>query len=167
VGESRIEAVINDPLTSTFSPGKSISPSSSTRPVSWKTLPMIEPADQGCAIWCARLERIHQPRARVGHRTWASRSGDQRSTALAGAIRTVVHAPAGFTSLSLRGRADRDLCRYDNSLLLRYEQQPLRLHGLIERTPRTGSDVLASEWIRVAVLHSGTPSQLVLIMARS
>jgi hypothetical protein len=68
---------------------------------------MIERAGQGCAIGSALFERIHQPYAREGQRTGASRFGDQRAMALAGALCLVVHAVTGFTNKSLRGQGSR------------------------------------------------------------
>src|SRR5262249_52433518 len=47
---------------------------------------MIERAGQDCAIGSALFERIHQPYTREGQRTGALRFGDQRATALAGAL---------------------------------------------------------------------------------
>ncbi len=64
----------------------------------------MERAGQGCAIGSALFERIHQPYIREGQRTGALRFGDPRAMALTGALCVFVHAVAGFTNKSLRGR---------------------------------------------------------------
>ena len=63
---------------------------------------MIEHAGQSCAIGSALVERIHQPYHQEGQRTGALRFGDERATALAGALCTVLGAVTGFSNKSLR-----------------------------------------------------------------
>ena len=67
-----------------------------------RRLLMIEQAGQSCAIGSALFERIHQPYNHEGQRTGALRFGDERATALAGALCTVLGAVTGFTNKSLR-----------------------------------------------------------------
>ena len=129
---------------------------------------MIERAGQGCAIGSALFERIHQPYIREGQRTGALRFGDQRAMALAGALCLVVHAVTGFTNKSLRGLVAGLLGTDYSSTQMSYDLRRLRLHGLIERTPRTNTYMLTPEGIRVAVFytklhadcsaHSSTPT---------
>jgi hypothetical protein len=115
---------------------------------------MIERAGQGCAIGSALFERIHQPYAREGQRTGAFRFGDQRAMALAGSLCLVVHAVTGFTNKSLRGQVTGLLGTDYSSSQMSYDLRRLRLHGLIERRPRTNSYTLTPEGTRVAVFYT-------------
>jgi hypothetical protein len=115
---------------------------------------MIERAGQGCAIGSALFERIHQPYAREGQRTGAFRFGDPRAMALAGALCCVVHAVTGFTNQSLRGLVAGLLDRDYSTSQMTYDLRRLRLHGIIERIPRTHTYRITSEGIRVAVFYT-------------
>jgi hypothetical protein len=123
-------------------------------------LRMIERADQGCAIGSALFERIHQLYIREGQRTGALRFGDQRAMALAGSLCLVVHTVTGFTNKSLRGQVAGLLGRDYTSSQMSYDLRRLRLHGLIERTPRTNSYSLTPEGIRVAVFYTKLHARL-------
>jgi len=115
---------------------------------------MIERAGQSCAIGTALFERIHQPYNREGQRTGALRFGDQRAMALAGALATTLHAVTGFSNKSLRGHVAGHLGTDYSSGQMSYDLRRLRLHGLIERLPRSNSYRLTSEGIRVAVFYT-------------
>ena len=125
-----------------------------------RRLLMIERAGQGCAIGSALFERIQQPYVREGQRTGALRFGDIRVMALAGALAVSVHAVAGFTNKSLRslvaGLLDVD---YTPSRMS-YDLRRLRLHGIIERLPRTNTYVLTPEGTRVAIFYSKVHARL-------
>jgi hypothetical protein len=115
---------------------------------------MIERAGQGCAIGSALFERIHQPYIREGQRTGAFRFGDSRAMALAGALCCVVHAVTGFTNHSLRGLVAGLLGTDYTTNQMTYDLRRLRLHGLIERIPRTHTYRLTPEGLRVAVFYT-------------
>ncbi len=115
---------------------------------------MIERAGQGCAIGSALFERIHQPYAREGQRTGALRFGDPRAMALAGALCVMVHAVTGFTNKSLRGLVAGLLGRDYTTGQMTYDLRRLRLHGLIERVPRTNTYVTTPEGLKVAVFFT-------------
>ena len=115
---------------------------------------MIERAGQGCAIGSALFERIHQPYNREGQRTGALRFGDPRAMALAGALCCVVHAVTGFTNKSLRGLVAGLLGNDYSVHQMTYDLRRLRLHGLIERVPRTNTYVVTPEGIRIAVFFT-------------
>jgi hypothetical protein len=125
-----------------------------------RRLLMIQRAGQGCAIGSALFERIQQPYIREGQRTGALRFGDTRVMALAGALAVSVHAVAGFTNKSLRslvaGLLDAD---YTPSRMS-YDLRRLRLHGIIERLPRTNTYVLTPEGARVAIFYSKLHARL-------
>ena len=119
-----------------------------------RRLLMIERAGQGCAIGSALFERTHRPYVREGQRTGALRFGDQRAMALAGALCLMVHAVAGFTNASLRGRVAELLGRDYGVSQMTYDLRRLRLHGLIERLPRTNTYTLTPDGIRLAVFYT-------------
>ncbi len=119
-----------------------------------RRLLMIERAGQGCAIGSALFERIHQPYIREGQRTGALRFGDPRAMALAGALCCFVHAIAGFTNHSLRGLVAGLLGRDYGTSQMTYDLRKLRLHGLIERIPRTNTYVLTPQGTRVALFYT-------------
>ncbi len=114
----------------------------------------VERAGQGCAIGSALFERIHQPYIREGQRTGALRFGDTRAMALTGALCVFVHAVAGFTNKSLRGLVAGLLGQDYTTSQMTYDLRRLRLHGLIERIPRTNTYTLTPDGLRVAVFYN-------------
>ena len=114
----------------------------------------MERAGQGCAIGSALFERIHQPYIREGQRTGALRFGDPRAMALTGALCVFVHAVAGFTNKSLRGLVAGLLGQDYTTSQMTYDLRRLRLHGLIERIPRTNTYTLTPDGLRVAVFYN-------------
>jgi hypothetical protein len=125
-----------------------------------RRLLMIERAGQSCAIGSALFERIHQPYAREGQRTGAFRFGDTRAMALAGALHHVLNAVTGFTNKSLRAHVAGLLgCEYTQHQMS-YDLRRLRLHGLIQRLPRSNTYVLTDQGIRVAVFYTKLQNRL-------
>lgn len=120
---------------------------------------MIERAGQGCAIGSALFERIHQPYIREGQRTGALRFGDPRAMALT-ALCVMIHAVAGFTNKSLRGLVAGLLERDYTTNQMTYDLRRLRLHGLIERIPKTNTYTLTPEGLRVAVFYTKVHGRL-------
>lgn len=120
----------------------------------------VERAGQGCAIGSALFERIHQPYIREGQRTGALRFGDPRAMALTGALCCFVHAIAGFTNQSLRGLVAGLLGRDYTPTQMTYDLRRLRLHGLIQRVPRTNTYVLTPDGLRVAVFYTKVHARL-------
>jgi hypothetical protein len=115
---------------------------------------MLERAGQGCAIGSALFERIHQPYNVEGQRTGALRFGDPRAMALAGSLCCIVHTVTGFTNKSLRGLVAGLLGEDYSVSKMTYDLRRLRLHGLIERVPRTNTYVLTPEGVRVGVFYT-------------
>jgi len=115
---------------------------------------MIEKAGQSCAIGPALFERINQPYNREGQRTGALRFRDQRATALAGSLCCVVHAVTGLTNKSLRWLVAGLLGTDYTTSQMSDDLRRLRLHGRIARVPRTNTDVVTPEGIRVAVFST-------------
>ncbi len=120
----------------------------------------IERAGQGCAIGSALFERIHQPYIHQGQRTGALRFGDPRAMALTGALTMFIHVLAGFTNSSLRGLVAGLLGRDYTTSQMTYDLRRLRLHGLIERVPKTHSYVLTPDGTRVAVFYNKVHGRL-------
>jgi hypothetical protein len=121
---------------------------------------MIEQAGQSCAIGSALFERIHQPYHQEGQRTGALRFGDERATALAGALCTVLGAVTGFTNNSLRPLVAGHLEQPYTQSKMSYDLRRLRLHGLIQRIPRKNAYILTSDGIRVAVFYTKLRNRL-------
>ena len=120
----------------------------------------VERAGQGCAIGSALFERIHQPYIREGQRTGAVRFGDPRAMALTGALCAFIHAVAGFTNHSLRGLVAGLLGQDYSANQMTYDLRRLRLHGLIERIPRTHTYTLTPEGLRVAIFYNKVHTRL-------
>ena len=121
---------------------------------------MIERAGQSCAIGSALFERIHQPYHDEGHRAGALRFGDSRVMALVGALCCVLPAVTGFTNKSLRGLVAGLLGPDYSTSKMSYDLRRLRLHGLIQRLPRSNTYVLTAEGIRVAVFYTKLQNRL-------
>jgi hypothetical protein len=121
---------------------------------------MIERAGQSCAIGSALFERIHQPYNQEGQRTGALRFGDSRAMALAGALSYTLQAITGFTNKSLRGLVAEHLGRAYSQGQMSYDLRRLRLHGLIQRLPRSNTYQLTSDGIRVAVFYTKLQNRL-------
>lgn len=118
-----------------------------------RRLLMIERAGQGCAIGTALFERIQQPYVREGQRTGALRFGDIRAMALVGALCVFTHTVSGFTNKSLRCLVAGLLGNEYTTSQMSYDLRRLRLHGLIQRIPRTNTYSFTPDGIRVAVFY--------------
>jgi hypothetical protein len=121
---------------------------------------MIERAGQSCAIGSALFERIHTPYHHQGHRAGALRFGDSRAMALAGALCCVLPAVTGFTNKSLRGLVAGLLGQDYSTSKMSYDLRRLRLHGLVQRLPRSNTYILTPEGIRVAVFYTKLQNRL-------
>src|SRR4051794_30905056 len=158
----RIETVINKPADIDVRARLQHLPDliAKARAVNQRLL-MIERAGQSCAIGSALFERIHQPCHRAGQRTGALRFGDTRAMALAGALCHVLPAVTGFTNHSLRGLVAGHLGQHDyNASKMSYDLRRLRLHGLIQRLPRSNTYVITPDGVRVAVFYTKLQDRL-------
>ena len=120
---------------------------------------MIERAGQSCAIGSALFERIHMPYNREGQRTGALRFGDS-AMALTGALCCALQALTGFTNKTLRGLVAQHLGHAYSQGQMSYDLRRLRLHGLIQRLPRSNTYQLTSDGIRVAVFYTKLQNRL-------
>jgi predicted MarR family transcription regulator len=80
--------------------------------------------------------------------------------ALVGALCCVLPAVTGFTNKSLRGLVAGLLGQHYGMSKMSYDLRRLRLHGLIERLPRSNTYVLTGEGIRVAVFYTKLHNRL-------
>jgi predicted MarR family transcription regulator len=71
-----------------------------------------------------------------------------------------VHAVAGFTNKSLRGLVAGLLGSDYTTAQMTYDLRRLRLHGLIERLPRSNTYILTPEGVRVAVFYNKVHTRL-------
>jgi hypothetical protein len=157
----RVETVINNPPDIGIQRRLHNLPElvSKARQVNQRLL-MIERAGQSCAIGSALFERIHQPYNQEGQRTGALRFGDLRAMALAGALCCLLPALAGFTNKSLRGLVAGLLGQDYTMSKMSYDLRRLRLHGLIQRLPKSNTYQLTTEGIRVAVFYTKLHNRL-------
>ena len=80
--------------------------------------------------------------------------------ALTGALCCFVHAIAGFTNASLRGLVAGLLGRDHSRSQMTYDLRRLRLHGLIERLPRTNTYILTPDGARVTMFYAKVHGRL-------
>jgi predicted MarR family transcription regulator len=80
--------------------------------------------------------------------------------ALTGALCAFIHAVAGFTNHSLRGLVAGLLGHDYSTSQMTYDLRRLRLHGLIQRIPRTHTYTLTPEGLRVAIFYNKVHARL-------
>jgi hypothetical protein len=117
----------------------------------------VERVSHACALSQDALAQLQTPRQQNGQRIPALRFGDPRVLALLQALCRFAHLPAGFRNRDLRpdvaALLGRDLTTYSRGAMT-YDLRRLRLHGLIERVPRTHRYTLTSFGLRVAFFCS-------------
>jgi hypothetical protein len=117
----------------------------------------VERVSHACSLSRDALAHLQTPRQQDGQRIPALRFGDPRVVALLQALCGFAHLPAGFRNRDLRPHVaallGRDLTTYSRGAMT-YDLRRLRLHGLIERVPRTHRYTLTSFGLRVAFFCS-------------
>ena len=117
----------------------------------------VERVSHACSLNQDALAQLQTPRQQDGQRIPALRFGDPRVVALLQALCRFAHLPAGFRNRDLRPHIaallGRDLATYSRGAMT-YDLRRLRLHGLIERVPRTHRYTLTSFGCRVAFFCS-------------
>jgi hypothetical protein len=117
----------------------------------------VERVSHACSLSQDALALLQTPRQQDGQRIPALRFGDPRVVALLQALCGFAHLPAGFRNRDLRPQVaallGRDLATYSRGAMT-YDLRRLRLHGLIERVPRTHRYTLTSFGLRVAFFCS-------------
>jgi hypothetical protein len=117
----------------------------------------VERVSHACSLSQDAVAHLQTPRRQDGRRIPALRFGDPRVLALLQALCRFAHLPAGFRNRALRPHVaallGRDLTSYSRGAMT-YDLRRLRLHGLIERVPRTHRYTLTSFGLRVAFFCS-------------
>jgi hypothetical protein len=117
----------------------------------------VERVSHACSLSQDALALLQTPRQQDGQRIPALRFGDPRVVALLQALCGFAHLPAGFRNRDLRPQGaallGRALASYSRGAMT-YDLRRLRLHGLIERVPRTHRYTLTSFGLRVAFFCS-------------
>ena len=123
----------------------------------------VEQISHDCALGEDALQHLQRPREIQGQRAPALRFGDTNVQALLNAVLMFVFGARGFTNKELRqayavllGRRPEDITPGGMS----YELRRLRLHGLIERLPKTHRYRLTDEGLRTALFYTRVYSRI-------
>jgi hypothetical protein len=154
----RTETTINDP--SDFGIGKRLENLPALPEIGFQAnrgLLDVEQVSQDCAVGEDALRRVTQPIAVDGQRVAALRFSDPRVQALLNVLLLFLFLPRGFSNAQLRGQLARML-GLDPSVMtlgrMSYDLRRLRLHGLIERIPKTHRYRMTSFGLRTALLFT-------------
>ena len=123
----------------------------------------VEQISHDCALGEDAFQHLQRPREIQGQRAPALRFGDTNVQALLNAVLMFVFGARGFTNKELRqayavllGRRPEDITPGGMS----YELRRLRLHGLIERLPKTHRYRLTDEGLRTALFYTRVYSRI-------
>jgi hypothetical protein len=123
----------------------------------------VQSLTHDCTIGANRFDAVVKPVKHDGQRASALRFGDQRAMALLQAALMFIHLPAGFSNRDLRTRLapllGTDPTRISPGMMT-YDLRRLRLHGIVERLPRTHRYRLTRDGIRVALLFTRAYARL-------
>jgi hypothetical protein len=154
----RTETPINDPTDFQRRTGLDTLPQLREvgRQINQKLL-AVERLSQACSLSPDAFDRLHQPGGVGTRRVPALRFGDPRVLALLQALCRFGHLPQGFRNRDLRpdvaALLGRDLTSYSRGAMT-YDLRRLRLHGLIERRPRTQRYTLTADGLRIALFYT-------------
>jgi hypothetical protein len=117
----------------------------------------VERVSHACSLSPDTLAQLQTPRQQDGQRIPALRFSDPRVLALLQALCRFAHLPTGFRNRELRPHVasllGRDLTTYSRGAMT-YDLRRLRLHGLIQRVPRTQRYTVTTIGSRVAFFYS-------------
>jgi hypothetical protein len=155
----RTETTINDPKD--FQPNKSLHTLPKLRAIGHHVntrLLEVEQLAETDVLATSLFQQLQHPTTNEsGRRAAALRFGDARVHALLGALCRFSHVPGGFRHRELRplvaGLLSRDLAAYSGCAMT-YDLRRLRLHGLIERIPRTHRYTVTNTGLRVAFFYN-------------
>lgn len=154
----RTETTINDPRD--FGIGKRLENLPALREIGFQAnrrLLDVEQVSHDCAVGEDAFRRVAQPVVVEGQRVAALRFSDPRVQALLHVLLLFLFLPRGFSNGDLRGRLAR-LLGLESSVMTQgkvsYDLRRLRLHGLIERIPKTHRYRLTSFGLRTALLYT-------------
>jgi hypothetical protein len=121
----------------------------------------VQALTHDCTVGADRFDAVVKPVVRDKQRAASLRFGEPRAMALLQAVLMFVHLPAGFCNRDLRGVLATILGKAHISPgMMTYELRRLRLHGLIERLPRTHRYRLTADGLRIALLFTRSYARL-------
>ena len=160
----RTETTIND--TRDFGVGRLLKNLPELRRIGFaanRRLLEIEQVSHDCALGENTFQQLQRPTEIDGQRAAALRFGDAKAQALLNALLMFVFVARGFTNKDLRqafavllGQRADDISPGRMS----YELRRLRLHGLIERLPKTHRYRLTDEGLRTAMFYTRVYSRI-------
>lgn len=160
----RTETTIND--TRDFGVGRLLHNLPELRRIGFaanRRLLEVEHISHDCALGEDSFQHLQRPRQIDGQRVAALRFGDANAQALLNAVLMFVFVARGFTNQDLRqvfavllGRRPEDISPGRMS----YELRRLRLHGLIERLPKTHRYRLTDQGLRTALFYTRVYSRI-------
>jgi hypothetical protein len=154
----RTETTIND--TYDFKIGRSLSNLPALREIGFaanRRLLRVESLSHDCLIGEDRLHAVTAPAVVHAQRVAGLRFGDRRVHALMHALCVAALAPIGFRHRELRDHVAQLLGREPRTYSvgsMTYDLRRLRLHGLVERVPRTHRYRVTSIGAQVAMFYA-------------
>jgi hypothetical protein len=119
----------------------------------------VQTLSHDCRIGAQRFRSVIRPRVEAGTRVSALPFGSERVTALMSALVAFSLLPQGFSNRDLRERVA-PLLGFSPAQWspgrMTYDLRRLRVHGLIERIPRTHRYRATPDGIRIAMLFTRT-----------
>ena len=123
----------------------------------------IEQVSHDCALGEDAFQHLQRPREIDGQRVAALRFGDTKAQALLNALLMFVFVARGFTNKELRQALAVLLGQRIDEISpgrMSYELRRLRLHGLIERLPKTHRYRLTDEGLATAMFYTRVYSRI-------
>lgn len=160
----RTETTIND--TRDFGVGRLLKNLAELRRIGFaanRRLLEIEQIRHDCALGDDAFQRLQRPRSVDAQRASALRFGDANAQAILNAVLMFVFAARGFTNNDLRQHFAVLLGKRADDISpgrMSYELRRLRLHGLIERLPKTHRYRLTDQGLRTALFYTRVYSRI-------
>jgi hypothetical protein len=123
----------------------------------------VQSVTHDCTLGNDRFNAVVMPVVHQGQRASALRFGDPRVMALLQAILMFVHLPAGFSNRELRQRLAPLLGTTASRISpgkMTYDLRRLRLHGILQRLPKTHRYRLTPDGLRVACFFTRAYARL-------
>jgi hypothetical protein len=123
----------------------------------------VQRLSHDCMVGETVFESVTRPIEVEGQRGAALKFGDSRVMALFSAISMFCHLPEGFSNRTLRDHVaalmGQDPSTYRQGRMT-YDLRRLRLHGLIEKVPKSNRYTVTAKGIRVALFFSKAYARL-------
>jgi hypothetical protein len=160
----RTETTINN--TRDFGIGKHLSNLPALRAIGFQAnrrLLDVQTVSHDCAIGEDAFDHVSQPIEVDGQRASALRFGDARTQALLNALVLFSMQTQGFNNAQLRAHLATllgDDPEHYSAGRMTYDLRRLRLHGLIERVPKTNRYQVSTQGLKVAMFFTRTYARL-------